>query len=107
MTYYYARFDTRSYYCYSKAHLAWLCIQAYSGHWSKKTRAYGRSTRFKGISTMFHARAKHTLMQINIYMFEFKIYQDNMFVCFIPTYTPLLYSKTGVYMGITYIVGTR
>ena len=28
------------------------------------------------------------------------IHQDNMSVCFIPPYTPLLYSKTGVYMGI-------
>ena len=43
-------------------------------------------------------------------------HQDNMSVCFIPPYTPLLYSKTGVYRGIhyflifcskTYIVGTR
>ena len=56
------------------------------------------------MSTMFHTCAKHTLMQINIYMFEFKIYQDNMFVCFIPTYTPLLYSKTGVYRGIHYFL---
>ena len=39
-----------------------------------------------------------------------------MSVCFIPPYSPLLYSKTGVYKGITlfsyfcsktYIVGTR
>ena len=29
-------------------------------------------------------------------------HQDNMSVCFIPPYTPLLYSKTGVYRGIHY-----
>ena len=42
-------------------------------------------------------------------------HQDNMSVCFIHPYTPLLYSKTGVYRGIhyflifaqKYIVGTR
>ena len=27
-------------------------------------------------------------------------HQDNMSVCFIPPYFPLLYSKTGVYRGI-------
>ena len=31
------------------------------------------------------------------------IHQDNMSVCFIPPYTPLLYSKTGVYRGIHYM----
>ena len=30
--------------------------------------------------------------------------QDNMFVCFIPPYTTLLYSKTGVYRGIHYFL---
>ena len=30
------------------------------------------------------------------------VHQDNMSVCFIPPYTPLLYSKTGVYMGRHY-----
>ena len=28
------------------------------------------------------------------------VHQDNMSVCFIPPYTPLLYSKIGVYTGI-------
>ena len=32
------------------------------------------------------------------------MHQDNMFVCFIPPYTPLLYSKTGVYRGIHYFL---
>ena len=31
-------------------------------------------------------------------------HQDNMSVCFIPTYTPLLYSKTGVYRGLHYFL---
>ena len=31
-------------------------------------------------------------------------HQDNMSVCFIPHYTPLLYSKTGVYRGIYYFL---
>ena len=30
------------------------------------------------------------------------LHQDNMSVCFIPPYTPFLYSKTGVYSGIHY-----
>ena len=29
---------------------------------------------------------------------------DNMSVCFIPTYTPILYSKTGVYRGLHYFL---
>ena len=29
-----------------------------------------------------------------------ELHQDNMPVCFIPPYTPLLYSKIGVYRGI-------
>ena len=29
-----------------------------------------------------------------------ELHQDNMSVCFIPPYTPPLYSKTGVYKGI-------
>ena len=29
-------------------------------------------------------------------------HQGNMSVCFIPPYTPLLYSKAGVYRGIHY-----
>ena len=32
------------------------------------------------------------------------IHQDNMSVYFIPSYTPLLYSKTGVYRGIHYFL---
>ena len=32
------------------------------------------------------------------------LHQDNMSVCFIPPYTPLLYSKTGVYRGIHYFL---
>ena len=32
------------------------------------------------------------------------IHQDNMSVCFIPHYTLLLYSKTGVYRGIHYFL---
>ena len=35
---------------------------------------------------------------------EETLHQDNMSVCFIPPYTPLLYSKTGVYMGIHYFL---
>ena len=43
------------------------------------------------------------------------VHQDNMSVCLIPPYTPLLYSKSRVYRGTlfsyfcskTYIVGTR
>ena len=43
------------------------------------------------------------------------LHQDNMSVCLIPTYSPLLHSNTGVYRGIHYflifalkhIVGTR
>ena len=31
-------------------------------------------------------------------------HQDNMSVCFIPPYTPLLYSKTGVYRGLHYFL---
>ena len=31
-------------------------------------------------------------------------HHDNMSVCFIPHYTPLLYSKTGVYRGIHYFL---
>ena len=31
-------------------------------------------------------------------------HQDNMSVCFIPPYTPLLYSKTGVYRGMHYFL---
>ena len=31
-------------------------------------------------------------------------HQDNMSVCFIPLYTPLLYSRTGVYRGIHYFL---
>ena len=31
-------------------------------------------------------------------------HQDNMSVCFIPPYTPRLYSKTGVYRGIHYFL---
>ena len=31
-------------------------------------------------------------------------HEDNMSMCFIPPYTPLLYSKTGVYMGIHYFL---
>ena len=31
-------------------------------------------------------------------------HQDNMSVCFIPPYTPLLYNITGVYMGIHYLL---
>ena len=34
----------------------------------------------------------------------FLIHQDNMSVCFIPPYTLLLYSKTGVYRGIHYFL---
>ena len=34
----------------------------------------------------------------------FEMYQDNMSVCFIPPYTPLLYSKTGVYRGIHFFL---
>ena len=30
------------------------------------------------------------------------LHQDNMSVCLIPPYTPLLYSKTGVYRGLHY-----
>ena len=30
------------------------------------------------------------------------MHQDNMSVCLIPHYTPLLYSKSGVYRGIHY-----
>ena len=33
-----------------------------------------------------------------------KLHQDNMSVCFIPPYTPLLYSKTGVYRGIHFFL---
>ena len=32
------------------------------------------------------------------------LHQDNMPVCFIPPYTPLLYSKTGVYKGLHYFL---
>ena len=31
-------------------------------------------------------------------------HQDNMSMCFIPPYTPLLYSKTGVYRGLDYFL---
>ena len=31
-------------------------------------------------------------------------HQDNMSLCFIPPYTPLLYSKTGVYRGIHFLL---
>ena len=31
-------------------------------------------------------------------------HQNNVSVCFIPPYTPLLYSKTGVYRGMHYIL---
>ena len=31
-------------------------------------------------------------------------HQDNMSVCFIPLYTPLLFSKSGVYRGIHYFL---
>ena len=31
-------------------------------------------------------------------------HQDNMSVCFIPPYTPLLYSKTGVYRSIHFFL---
>ena len=31
-------------------------------------------------------------------------HQDNMSVCLIPPYTPLLYSKTGVYRGIHFFL---
>ena len=33
-----------------------------------------------------------------------KPHQDNKSVCFIPPYTPLLYSKTGVYRGVHYFL---
>ena len=32
------------------------------------------------------------------------MHQDNISVCFIPPYTPLLYSKTGVYRDIHYFL---
>ena len=32
------------------------------------------------------------------------VHQENMSVCLIPPYTPLLYSKTGVYRGIHYFL---
>ena len=35
---------------------------------------------------------------------EQTLHQDNMSVCFIPPYTPLLYSKTGVYRGLNYFL---
>ena len=32
------------------------------------------------------------------------IFQDNMSLCFIPPYTSLLHSKTGVYRGLHYFL---
>ena len=32
------------------------------------------------------------------------LHQDNISVCFIPLYTPLLYSKYGVYKGMHYFL---
>ena len=36
--------------------------------------------------------------------FKKTLHQDNMSVCFIPPYTPLLYSKSGVYRGKHYFL---
>ena len=41
---------------------------------------------------------------IMIDSFSCTSHQDNMSVCFIPPYTPLLYNKTGVYRDIHYFL---
>ena len=50
-------------------------------------------------------RARCFLMMIPYISFKTLAFnQDNMSVLFIPTYTPLLYSKIGVYRGIHYFL---
>ena len=43
-----------------------------------------------------------TLLQSDVR--QLVIHQENMSVLFIPHYTPLLYSKTGVYRGIHFFL---
>ena len=61
---------------------------------SRLTRLYPEHIRFR-IRMIFLEKLK------TVSDFGGKVgHQDSMFVCFIPPYTPLLYSKTGVYRGI-------
>ena len=60
-----------------------------------------------------HNRSRTTLDDVNINFVVILLicclllvsaHQDNMSVCFIPPYTPSLYSKTGVYRSIHYFL---